>query len=354
MTRKGKIEGIEVGRGVAASLVALHHAGNLAAQPRFFGVEGFGGHLGNFNVGIDFFFVLSGFIIAWVHWRDIGERGRVRRYAVRRFVRIYPPYWGVVIPLILLYQLFPLAGVPTQHDFVNGVFSLLLLPYPHPPVLGVAWTLVHEVFFYALFGFIIVVGWRAIWLFPAWGALIVAGQVIPHLDFPWGFVLSPFNIEFLFGAAAAIWLRSHTLRFPTFFFLAGMTVFIGSMLLGTHIQDDLFIGRLVFGLSALATLAGMVEYERSYQINVPSYLKFFGEASYAIYLVHPVAESLASHAVTVIFLRTQPVEISIFVLAVTGIVCGCAYHWLIEQPLRSYLTAHLLGSERLRTKEKWT
>jgi peptidoglycan/LPS O-acetylase OafA/YrhL len=126
------------------------------------------------------------------------------------------------------------------------------------------------------------------------------------------------------------------------------------MLLGKHIQDDLFTGRLVFGLSALVILAGMVEYERSHQTKFPSYLTFFGAASYAVYLVHPVVESFVSHVVMATFLRTLPVEISIVLLALAGVVCGCVYHWLIEQPLRTHLTAHLLGSQRLRTKEKWT
>jgi exopolysaccharide production protein ExoZ len=161
---------LELGRGVAAALVVFHHAGDVLVEPRFFGVEGFGGHLRNFNVGVDFFFVLSGFIIAWVHWRDIGDPDRLGRYVVRRFARIYPPYWCILFPLIVLYQIFPGTGAPSQHDIATALLSIPLLPDINPPVLGVAWTLVHEVFFYALYGVVIAFGRRAIWIFRRGGS----------------------------------------------------------------------------------------------------------------------------------------------------------------------------------------
>ncbi len=132
---------LELGRGVAAALVVFHQAGDVLTEPRFFGVEGFGGHLCNFNVGVDFFFVLSGFIIAWVHWRDIGDPDRLGRYVVRRFARIYPPYWCILFPLIVLYQMFPGTGAPSRHDIATALLSIPLLPDINPPVLGVGGAL---------------------------------------------------------------------------------------------------------------------------------------------------------------------------------------------------------------------
>src|SRR3954463_5354085 len=83
--------GLELGRGIAAIMVALSHAVGLVAEPRWFGAVGFGGHLANLNVGVDFFFVLSGFIVTFVHWGDIGRRDRLANYARQRFTRVFPP-----------------------------------------------------------------------------------------------------------------------------------------------------------------------------------------------------------------------------------------------------------------------
>jgi exopolysaccharide production protein ExoZ len=110
--KKSVLRGIEMLRGLAAVLIVMHHADHLLWQDRYGGIRPFHGLFGEFHVGVDFFFVLSGFIIAWVHWGDIGRRSRLRHYAARRFTRIYPAYWALLIPLAILYHLFPANGLP--------------------------------------------------------------------------------------------------------------------------------------------------------------------------------------------------------------------------------------------------
>tara|TARA_R100001460_G_scaffold91283_1_gene133035 strand:+ start:417 stop:704 length:288 start_codon:yes stop_codon:yes gene_type:complete len=65
---------LQIGRAVAALLVVLHHA--TLGSRKFYG-EAFGGFWGFGNIGVDFFFVLSGFIIYWAHkmmWADEHRR----------------------------------------------------------------------------------------------------------------------------------------------------------------------------------------------------------------------------------------------------------------------------------------
>src|SRR5271166_6887268 len=86
-----KLLPLELCRGLAALLVACLHAG--ASIDKYYGYDI--GVVHNFGAGVDFFFVLSGFVITYAHWRDIGRPERVKTYYIKRFLRIYPPYWIV-------------------------------------------------------------------------------------------------------------------------------------------------------------------------------------------------------------------------------------------------------------------
>ncbi|KAB0680297.1 acyltransferase family protein [Aureimonas leprariae] len=332
-----KFGALEVGRAVAAGLVVFHHAGSIAQQPRFFDAVPFGYHLGNFNVGVDFFFVLSGFIIAWVHWNDIGEPARVPRYALKRFLRIYPPYWAVLLPLTALYVAFPQGGIPSQRDPVNIAMSALLLPYPVPPVLGVAWTLVHEIFFYAVFAAIIAAGRKALLLLPIWFAAIVAASLLQVETFPLTFFFNPFNMEFILGVGVAVMLRHRSVPAPLLLATVGVVIFVATMLFATTVQDHPLVGRLAFGLPAAMFVAGCVELERRRPRRLPAVLALLGAASYVIYLVHPIALSFGAQALTRLPTRDLPVDIAVLLLGLIGIGAGVLFHVVVERRIASAL-----------------
>src|SRR5579872_2146684 len=86
-----RLTSIEAGRGIAASLVVLYHAARHIDEnyglPWLRALFQFG------HAGVDFFFVISGFIILFVHYDDLGQPGRLGRYVERRFTRLMPTYW---------------------------------------------------------------------------------------------------------------------------------------------------------------------------------------------------------------------------------------------------------------------
>lgn len=334
-SERGKFGTIEIGRGIASALVVFHHAGNIMAQPRFYNAEPFGQHFRNFNVGVDFFFVLSGFIIAWIHWDDIGQKGRLGSYARKRFLRIYPPYWGVLFPLILLYLLFPNAGVPSQRDPVNTILSIFLLPYTSEPVLGVAWTLTHEIFFYAIFALMIFLGRKSLAILPIWGLAIIAAHFAEPLSYPLSFFLSPFNLEFILGVGTAALLKRQRIPMPFVLATTGAVAFFLLTLFAIHIQDDSLIGRLAFGLASTLFVLGAVEIEREHVIRLPRILLFFGASSYAAYLVHPVALSFGVQIVSRLVGNAMPLDIVALVVVAIGLTAGCLYHIIVEPKLVS-------------------
>jgi peptidoglycan/LPS O-acetylase OafA/YrhL len=341
-TGKPKFAAIEAGRGIAAVLVVFHHAGNIMREPRFYGMEPFGGHFRNFNVGVDFFFVLSGFIITWVHWRDIGQPGRIVDYARKRVLRIFPPYWGILFPLILLYLIFPAAGKPSQHDPLNILLSIVLLPNTVQPVLGVAWTLTHEIFFYFLFAGIIATGFRGMLIMPLWALAIIVGHLAGPLPFPLSFLLSPFNIEFIMGVGAAWILRRWTVPAPRLVMSVGIAAFLAFMLFAIHIQGDLLVGRLAFGVPSLLFVLGSVEAERHKPFALPTIFAVLGAASYVIYLVHPVLLSFGAQLAFRIVGHGLPLDVIALVMVTIGVVGGLIYHHTIERWLTN-LMRHILA-----------
>ncbi|NEO88238.1 MAG: acyltransferase, partial [Spirulina sp. SIO3F2] len=144
---------IQALRGLAALAVVLFHVDQLSndrLHTRFFGeIFRFGW------VGVDFFFVLSGFIILYSQWSRFGDRGwqSWRRFIIRRAVRIYPTYWvvmGGVLALLLLIPGLSGSGTITPWYIVQ---SILLLPQSEDPILSVAWTLTLILFFYGVVSF---------------------------------------------------------------------------------------------------------------------------------------------------------------------------------------------------------
>jgi peptidoglycan/LPS O-acetylase OafA/YrhL len=149
ISAKKHLEGLQLFRGFAALAVALHHArlGTSAfVQEIPAPIEAL---LGQGFLGVDFFFVLSGFIILHTHYDDPRSVSAAAVYAFKRITRIYLPYLPITGAVIIAYLLFPALS---QSDRTWGWFtSLTLLPSIHEPALPVAWTLVHEIVFYLLF-----------------------------------------------------------------------------------------------------------------------------------------------------------------------------------------------------------
>jgi exopolysaccharide production protein ExoZ len=98
--------------------------------------------------GVDVFFVISGFIIATAA-AEVGlAQGRTGAldFSIRRFARIYPLYWIVLIAAVIT-SYWLTTGPPAfpMHFSLDHVLLNTVTNYFVP----VAWTLCFEVYFYA-------------------------------------------------------------------------------------------------------------------------------------------------------------------------------------------------------------
>jgi len=335
-----KLAGVEAGRGVAATLVVCDHAaslfnGSLKTAP-VWNAFSFG------HAGVDFFFVLSGFIICHVHWNDIGKPEQVGQYFWKRFVRIYPTYWVALALFVLLFLFSPEKGRPVSADsLVSGIF---LYPHPGEPILRAGWTLRHELLFYGLFALLILnrrigsgvlLAWASC---IAWNIAVTVATGKPYFAGVSGFLFFRiFNIEFFFGIGVAYVVHHGVSWRPLTALVIGSALFIATGMyesFGPTMPIEWPPRHFGYAIGAALALYGAVTAENEGRLPVPEILFRIGTCSYSIYLIHmlPVlilgflAERLARYVAV-------PSAVWLVVIVLISVAVGMAFSQTIEQPL---------------------
>lgn len=332
---RGVLTTVQAGRAFAACAVVLAHAATIS---------GFGtGVVRPGHAGVDFFFVLSGFIIMLVHRGDIGRPERLGAYVRRRLSRIYPPYWAasaIALCVAALGVTNAVNGGLPRFDAGTLLHAAALLPSRAGPVLGVGWTLEHEMLFYVAFGTLILHRRAGMTLMIAWlGWCLAVAAAFPLPRFPWSpssmlidFLGSSYHLQFGAGMAVAYALGRNRLRRPFFALAAGLVCLLAAAIAeDAGVLDGLGqMGRLLYGGGSAMVLAGLVQAERDEVLRAPRWLVFLGEASYSIYLVHV---ALLMTLATVWRPASSSGAIAFLGLAAFGILGGCAMHVVLERPL---------------------
>lgn len=334
-TPKHKLQSIEAARGIAATLVVIYHAArhieaNGLGLPWFAGIELFG------HAGVDFFFVLSGFIILFVHWGDVDQPSAMARYVERRCTRIYPLYWAVLVVHIALAIY---GSQQARFDLPTLAANVTLFPLAGEPIVGVAWTLQHEMLFYGLFAIALISRRLAVFVFGVWVALVFAvllGIVDVSSIGAARVATSAYNVQFLMGMGAAAIAHRVRLPRPRAFAVVGAVSFFAVGIAESRGLVDGYgdAARFYFGAAAFLLVIGLVESERISSVPVPRWLGVLGKASYAIYLGHLLAigvawKILARFGLT---LSLHPSALHVLLIAV-GLAGGILLSLVVEYPL---------------------
>jgi exopolysaccharide production protein ExoZ len=289
-SRNVSLEGIQVLRAIAALLVVLHHAleeslasGRLPKSPDWFTTFG--------AAGVDIFFVISGFIMFYVSFPVDQPAASPRSFLLKRIARIYPLYWFCLALVLALKGI----GLFQSLQLNPNVFgrSIFLLPSEHL-IIGLAWTLVFEMYFYVIFALILNFDRPLVSLFGTSIAILILyafSGFAPDAALR-VFLGNAIAVEFCFGLILAYMFR----RWPRFIPAARLLWIPGFALLA--------IASLVV---PHANTNGLPSPERVFAWGVPAFLivlsflslnsnraplqrimVLFGDASYAIYLIHPL------------------------------------------------------------------
>lgn len=304
---KNKIASLQVVRFVAASLVVLLHATETmtgTSAPRPLAALG--------PLGVDLFFVLSGYIMATVgsHW-TAGE------FLARRLGRVLPIYYLLTVFMMVIMAL---AGEFTAGPLAS---SFLMVPVPgERTYLNVAWTLDYELLFYGGFAIVLAFGRRGLVVVLAALAMAMVARSLsggPVLDF----VGNPLILEFLAGVVAAKAPKSRPAAWASV--AAALVMFCGVALQPAAIEGVWARPLLLVWPSALL-IYGAAQVSGSGAMW--SRMAYLGDASYAAYLAHQFPLSIAKA-----FRHQVPTWPAVAILFVLCWALAILVHEGLEKPL---------------------
>lgn len=320
---------VQAGRTAAAIAVAANHLSIGMGKPQYGGDAVFEVFTRFGNLGVDFFFVLSGFIILHAHEKDIGHPERVARYVRKRIIRLYPIYFlysSIFVGLVLLgvgEVVLPSFAV----DWVS-IVSLVRFSDTAAPI-RVAWTLFHEVAFYAAFAVIVVWPRIGLTLFAIWMAVCFVELDYPTEDSrtPWATYTAAWNLNFALGMIA---YKVHkTLQY-------GRLLMVGGAALSGIAVAMAYPGwpfyQLLFAIGTGLLLSGLATRERLGQLTVPFWAALAGNASYTIYLTHSHIQGVALKIYNRLPFDLAP-QLAFVAILVLSVAVGVGLYLLIEKPL---------------------
>ena len=305
--------------------------------------------------GVDVFFVISGFIIAYI------GTSKPEQFFVRRLVRVVPFYWAATLVVFAMVAVAPQLFRTTSASVPHLLASLVFLPHASggemQPTLLLGWSLNFEMFFYVIFAL-------ALKISPRWSPVICVGWIVAFVvaihtiashSEVMNFYARPIVLEFCFGIAVFYvfrWCsarkdqlaRSGLLKWILIFLLVENLV---SIVVFEEFYRDQAPRYLLAGIPAFFIVMCALLLERLWGITSKNRLIYLlGESSYIIYLVHPyivfaVLRVAVKHASAL-----PAAALALLIALLLGLTCAIsvAIHLWFEKPVMAALRARLGGA----------
>ena len=310
-------------RGVAAFFVFLYHYEALHPGIRLDLLIPYLGvvlqfPLGLGFVGVDLFFVLSGFLLTLPFARaafGTGPGPSLPRYFKRRFLRVFPAYYAQLFIILIAGAWFLSWRAQTPGSLIAHLFMFFNIgPAPVSPIVGVWWTLPVEMGFYLLLpllaplmrpgrwpwalltGLLITVLYRA-WAGAHFGPVSTTAAFLAASQLPGSLA------EFMLGATAAVWIKTVPKRKAPALapWLLDLMVVVGLVLPGFWLWQvvlaagaaywqghwSMLLSPLVIGSCLSLAVLGVYQGSRVGRVLLANRVVYFlGLVSYSLYLWH--------------------------------------------------------------------
>lgn len=328
-----RIIGLDVVRGIAILLVLFRHGDHV----NFIQQIGW--------IGVDLFFVLSGFLVSGLLFREYKKTGelRIKRFLIRRSLKIFPSFYFFTFSAIALYYIF----LDVEVDWNKLVPDLLYVQNYLPGYHGHTWSLAVEEQFYIGFAVFIFAAFKLKWLNrPGLMVTVLSSMIVTvvllRLNASWaetGFAQTHVRID---GILIGV-LLSYGVCFMNLMEIIqkyALPILVISLLLVVPISIDpaTSVSRMTvsfllmnLGFAGIVVLASNTEFYAGWlnskllKIGV-QIIAFIGIHSYSIYLWHPTIKYGLSFYL-------EATGFAIIAYFITSIAVGSAISLLLEQPI---------------------
>jgi peptidoglycan/LPS O-acetylase OafA/YrhL len=296
-------------RGAAAAMVLLYHFGlnakDMGLDSPLISAAGVGW------IGVDLFFVLSGFLITGILYDAKGGAGYFSSFYVRRALRIFPLYFGAILAVHAITILFPafLSWNGTRPWWLPAFATNFIYAQRGGAVTGVMthyWTLAIEEQFYLLWPL-------TVWLCGRRELMVIAGAMIvfaPALRTALTlqqvhaeaiFSLTPTRMDCLaWGALASLAIRGDGGRYAMAFtrraILFSSAALAAIVLVGRTASpfDPIVqtVGYSLLGCLFSAIIIASLSAGIWRAIFARRWLRWLGKYSYGLYVWHPIIGSM--------------------------------------------------------------
>lgn len=320
-TQNTRLYNLDYLRGLCAFGIMLYHylswtKGDLSATT-------FMGRLGIYGVGI--FYVLSGLMLFYVYYDKMNfKKEDLISFFKKRVFKIFPLLWFVTIYSIILSR-----KIPNLFDlFLNlsGLFGFVKWTAYFSA--GV-WSIGNELVFYAFFPFFILFSKKYKWLMGLLSLALLALFLYftfvgldAHQDLrsQWAIYINPLNqvLLFLAGFFIGLLFRKVEMKNALTLLLLGVSVAL-FIFYPTTEADKISIvtgeNRLIFSLISIIICLCFFKL----RIKLPGIfhnpLKLLGEASYSVYLLHPLVWAFYGGISNHLFKMSVPLRFSLCILS---------------------------------------
>jgi peptidoglycan/LPS O-acetylase OafA/YrhL len=265
--------------------------------------------------GVDLFFVLSGFLITGILYDSLAEEHFFRTFYMRRALRIFPLYYGVIFLLLILTPLLKIPWHGMQWSLMaylqNTNVAMPLYKFHPGPYIGIdqMWSLAVEEQFYLVWPMVVFFVRKrssliAICLVGSIASLVLRFELFQH-----GVIYDVVNRStlcradgLLTGAAFALLVRGRlhdrVLRWaPTVFWIA-LAIGVGQYevphllhLTLTPFYESYYVATrytVMELLSAALLCWSLWPASLPRKVFEASILRFFGKYSYGLYMTHQI------------------------------------------------------------------
>jgi peptidoglycan/LPS O-acetylase OafA/YrhL len=245
-----------------------------------------------------------------------------------------------MVAIFAVYIIHPDWVYQSHKETPDILKSFLLIPQSTLPLHAVGWTLIHELWFYFIFCFILFAPKR--WMpaiLVAWALVVAFGSLAAQNPTPFiAIILHPLTLEFIMGAGVAIIIKNRKeLPYGDVAAILGAVMLFFSFARVAGFAQDFFALKwdrvFYFGLPSAILLYGMVVMELD-GAKAKKPLVHLGNWSYALYLIH-VPVFAATGRVFAKFSREGVLDNLLFcvIAFVAAVIASAILHIAFEKPI---------------------